>query len=86
MASEWRDLEQAFGQDAHKLASESRGGSFGVILVVWLAFYGLAVAHTLLFPRTAAPALTVEARQQSPRAPLSSVNDLLVPAAIQSPH
>jgi hypothetical protein len=58
--TEWRDLEHGMGRDAHKLESQ-RGGNFGVILGVWLAFYVLAVTHSLLsYP--AAPVATAEAQ------------------------
>jgi hypothetical protein len=60
--TDWRDLEQSVGRDAYKLESAGRGGSAGVILGVWLAFYVLAVAHSLPSYRAAAPALTAEAQ------------------------
>ena len=62
----WRDLEQSIGRDAFKLDSTTRGGSAGVILCVWLAFYVLAVTHTLLSQRVVAPIATAEAQEPSP--------------------
>jgi hypothetical protein len=66
MASEWRDLEQSFGRDANKLEGGARGSSFAAILVVWMAFYVIAVTHAVVFPRTTAPALTADASQRPP--------------------
>jgi hypothetical protein len=40
---------------------QSRGASF-VILGVWLAFYALAVTHSLLSHHPAAPVATAEAQ------------------------
>jgi hypothetical protein len=68
--TDWRDLEQSVGRDAYKLESAGRGGSAGVILGVWLAFYVLAVTHSLLSYRAAAPTLTADA-QASPLADVS---------------
>mgnify|MGYP003579549629 CR=1 FL=1 len=58
--TEWRDMEQGLGRDAHRFEGHWRGGSFGVILGVWLAFYLLAVTHALL-GNGAAPVVTAEA-------------------------
>ena len=85
MASDrqWRDVEQSLGRDAHKLESKWGGGNVGVMLGVWLAFYVLAVTHSLLSPSTSAPAVTAEALQPSQAAPSRPVEQLLVPVAIQ---
>ena len=67
MASEWRDLEQSFGRDANKLEGGARQGSgFAAILVIWLVFYGIAVTHEVIFPRTTAPAVTADASHRPP--------------------
>lgn len=51
--NEWREMEQGMGRDAYRFESHWRGGSFGVILGVWLAFYLLAIMHSLLADRAA---------------------------------
>ena len=63
--TEWRDLEQSIGRDAFKFDSATRGGSAGVILCVWLAFYILAITHALLSPRVVGPNTTAEAQEPS---------------------
>ena len=61
----WRDLEQNIGQDAFKHDSTTRGGSAGVILCVWLAFYILAITHALLSPLVVDPITIAEAQEPS---------------------
>ena len=63
--SEWRDLEQGIGRDAFKLEGTRLGGSTRVILAVWLAFYVLAVTHTLSSQRATVPIATAEAQESS---------------------
>lgn len=61
----WPDLEQSIGRDAFKHDSTTRGGSAGVILGVWLAFYILAITHSLMSPRVAGPITSAEAQEPS---------------------
>jgi hypothetical protein len=61
----WRDLEQNIGRDAFRLDGTTRGGSAGMILCVWLAFYVLAVTHALLPPRVIGPITTAEVQELS---------------------
>ena len=61
--TEWRDLEQSIGRDAFRPDSTTRGGSAGIILCVWLAFYVLAVTHAVLPPRVVGPITTAEAQE-----------------------
>ncbi len=63
--TEWRDLEQSIGRDAFKFDSATRGGSAGVILCLWLAFYVLAVTHAVLPPRVVGPITTAEVQEPS---------------------
>lgn len=67
--TEWRDLEQSIGRDAHKLESVGPSGSAGVILGVWLAFYVLAVTHALLSQPATAPISIAEALESAQSAP-----------------
>jgi hypothetical protein len=78
---DWRDLEQNIGRDAYKLESQIRGGSVGVIACVWLVFYVIAVTHSLLSQRAAAPVATAAISQ--PSQPALALDHLLVPTAIQ---
>jgi hypothetical protein len=56
------DLEQSIGRDAFRLES---GGNLGVIACVWLAFYVLAVMHSLLSHKGTGPITTAEALESS---------------------
>ena len=65
--TEWRELEQGIGRDAFKLDSTTRGGSAGMILCVWLAFYVLAVTHALLSQRLLLPSPPLRRKSHRPR-------------------
>lgn len=68
-----RELERCIGQDAFKIGSGGLGGSVCVICYVWLAFYVLAVTHSLLSQRAALPTTTAEAQEPLHASPFRTV-------------
>ena len=61
----WRQLEHGTVGDAYKLEMTGRAG-ISIAAYLWLAFYVLAVTHSLLSPRLSPTVAVAHAEETAP--------------------